>query len=149
MIDQAMAELVPLVGVRAECAAVGEAQARWYRRHIRLGRSRTATMLRLSSGRRGGMRPGRLVACASWLTTGPTGASGATPGRRPVAATTRATTGAAMRRPVGATSEATAGGDRSTVNATTATSAPCSRVVARPPSRVTGDRQPTSVRCAA
>ena len=33
MIDQAMTELVPLVGVRAGCAAVGEAQARWYRRH--------------------------------------------------------------------------------------------------------------------
>ena len=33
MIDQAAAELVPLVGVRAGCAAVGEARARWYRRH--------------------------------------------------------------------------------------------------------------------
>jgi putative transposase len=33
MIDQAVAELQPLVGVRAGCAAVGEAQARWYRRH--------------------------------------------------------------------------------------------------------------------
>ena len=33
MIDQAVAELAPLVGVRAGCAAVGEAQARWYRRH--------------------------------------------------------------------------------------------------------------------
>ncbi len=33
MIDQAIAELAPLVGVRAGCAAVGEAQARWYRRH--------------------------------------------------------------------------------------------------------------------
>jgi len=33
MIDQAVAELTPLVGVRAGCAAVGEAQARWYRRH--------------------------------------------------------------------------------------------------------------------
>jgi len=31
--DQAVAELAPLVGVRAGCAAVGEAQARWYRRH--------------------------------------------------------------------------------------------------------------------
>src|SRR6266545_943429 len=31
--DQAMTELVPLVGVRAGCQAVGEAQARWYRRH--------------------------------------------------------------------------------------------------------------------
>ena len=33
MIDQAITELAPLVGVRAGCAAVGEAQARWYRRH--------------------------------------------------------------------------------------------------------------------
>ena len=33
MIDQAVAELRPLVGVRAACTAVGEAQARWYRRH--------------------------------------------------------------------------------------------------------------------
>jgi putative transposase len=33
MIDQAVAELQPLVGVRAGCAAVGQAQARWYRRH--------------------------------------------------------------------------------------------------------------------
>ena len=33
MIDQTIGELVPLVGVRAGCAAVGEAQARWYRRH--------------------------------------------------------------------------------------------------------------------
>jgi putative transposase len=33
VIDQAIAELVPVVGVRAGCAAVGEAQARWYRRH--------------------------------------------------------------------------------------------------------------------
>ena len=33
MIDQAVAELEPFVGVRAACAAVGEAQARWYRRH--------------------------------------------------------------------------------------------------------------------
>jgi len=33
MIDQAVAELQPLVGVRAACTAVGEAQARWYRRH--------------------------------------------------------------------------------------------------------------------
>jgi putative transposase len=31
--DQAVAELAPLVGVRAACAAVGQAQARWYRRH--------------------------------------------------------------------------------------------------------------------
>jgi putative transposase len=33
VIDQAIGELTPLVGVRAGCAAVGEAQARWYRRH--------------------------------------------------------------------------------------------------------------------
>jgi putative transposase len=33
MIDQAVAELQPLVGVRGACTAVGEAQARWYRRH--------------------------------------------------------------------------------------------------------------------
>jgi putative transposase len=33
MTDQAMAELTPLVGVRAGCAAVGETRARWYRRH--------------------------------------------------------------------------------------------------------------------
>ena len=33
MIEQAVAELEPHVGVRAACAAVGEAQARWYRRH--------------------------------------------------------------------------------------------------------------------
>ena len=33
MIDQAIAELEPHVGIRAACAAVGEAQARWYRRH--------------------------------------------------------------------------------------------------------------------
>ena len=33
MIDHAIAELEPLIGVRAGCAAVGEAQARWYRRH--------------------------------------------------------------------------------------------------------------------
>ena len=33
MIDQAVIELTPLVGVRDACAAVGEAQARWYRRH--------------------------------------------------------------------------------------------------------------------
>jgi len=33
MTDQAVAELVPLVGVRAGCAAVGETRARWYRRH--------------------------------------------------------------------------------------------------------------------
>jgi len=29
----AIAELAPLVGVRDACAAVGEPQARWYRRH--------------------------------------------------------------------------------------------------------------------
>jgi putative transposase len=33
MIDAAVTALTPLVGVRAGCAAVGEAQARWYRRH--------------------------------------------------------------------------------------------------------------------
>jgi putative transposase len=33
MTDQAVAELAPLVGMRAACTAVGEAQARWYRRH--------------------------------------------------------------------------------------------------------------------
>jgi putative transposase len=33
MTDQAVAELVPLVGVRTACVAVGETQARWYRRH--------------------------------------------------------------------------------------------------------------------
>jgi putative transposase len=31
--DEAIAELTPIVGVRAACTAVGEAQARWYRRH--------------------------------------------------------------------------------------------------------------------
>jgi putative transposase len=33
MIDQAVTELTPLVGVRAGCAALGQAPARWYRRH--------------------------------------------------------------------------------------------------------------------
>ena len=33
MIDDAVTELVPLVGVRRACAAVGEGQAGWYRRH--------------------------------------------------------------------------------------------------------------------
>jgi putative transposase len=33
MTDQAIAELTPLVGVRSACQAVGEAPARWYRRH--------------------------------------------------------------------------------------------------------------------
>ena len=33
MIDQAVAELQAVVGVRGACAAVGEVQARWYRRH--------------------------------------------------------------------------------------------------------------------
>ncbi len=33
MIDAAIAELEPHVGTRGACAAVGEAQARWYRRH--------------------------------------------------------------------------------------------------------------------
>jgi putative transposase len=35
MIDDAIADLAPVVGVRAACAAVGEAQARHYRRHRR------------------------------------------------------------------------------------------------------------------
>jgi putative transposase len=33
MTDQAVAELAPLIGVRSACRAVGEAPARWYRRH--------------------------------------------------------------------------------------------------------------------
>ena len=33
MIDEAIAELTPIVGVRAACAAVGESRARHYRRH--------------------------------------------------------------------------------------------------------------------
>jgi putative transposase len=33
VIDAAISELEPVVGRRAACAAVGEAQARWYRRH--------------------------------------------------------------------------------------------------------------------
>jgi putative transposase len=33
VIDAAITELAPDVGVRAACTAVGEAQARWYRRH--------------------------------------------------------------------------------------------------------------------
>jgi putative transposase len=33
MIDQAVAELEPIVGVRQACQAVGEPRARWYRRH--------------------------------------------------------------------------------------------------------------------
>jgi putative transposase len=33
MIDQAIGELTPLIGVRQACKAVGEAQTRWYRRH--------------------------------------------------------------------------------------------------------------------
>lgn len=33
MIDAAICELAPLVGVRRACEAAGEAQARWYRRH--------------------------------------------------------------------------------------------------------------------
>jgi putative transposase len=33
MIDQAIGELTPLIGVRGACTAIGEAQARWYRRH--------------------------------------------------------------------------------------------------------------------
>lgn len=35
MIDEAIAELAPIVGVRAACAAVGESRARHYRRHRR------------------------------------------------------------------------------------------------------------------
>ncbi len=33
MIDQAVSELEPIVGVREACRAVGEPRARWYRRH--------------------------------------------------------------------------------------------------------------------
>jgi putative transposase len=33
VIDQAITELTQIVGTRSACAAVGEAQARWYRRH--------------------------------------------------------------------------------------------------------------------
>lgn len=33
MTDAAIIELVPVVGVRAACEAVGSAQAGWYRRH--------------------------------------------------------------------------------------------------------------------
>ncbi len=33
MIDDAMAELTPLIGVKAACAALGEPRARHYRRH--------------------------------------------------------------------------------------------------------------------
>jgi putative transposase len=33
VIDQAVTELAPLVGVRQACEAMGESQARWYRRH--------------------------------------------------------------------------------------------------------------------
>jgi putative transposase len=33
MIDAAIGEPTPVVGVRGACSAVGEAQARWYRRH--------------------------------------------------------------------------------------------------------------------
>ena len=40
MIDEAIAELAPVVGVRAACAAVGEARARHYRRHRRARRRR-------------------------------------------------------------------------------------------------------------
>ena len=35
MIDQAICELAPVVGVRAACAALGESRARHYRRHRR------------------------------------------------------------------------------------------------------------------
>ena len=33
MIDQAIADLIPVVGVRGACEALDEPQARWYRRH--------------------------------------------------------------------------------------------------------------------
>ena len=33
MIDQAINDLIPVVGVRGACEALGEPQARWYRRH--------------------------------------------------------------------------------------------------------------------
>ena len=33
MIDQAVAELEPIIGVRDACQVVGEPRARWYRRH--------------------------------------------------------------------------------------------------------------------
>jgi len=33
MIDPAVTELAPVIGFRRACVAVGEAQARWYRRH--------------------------------------------------------------------------------------------------------------------
>ena len=33
MIDDAICQLTPIVGVRRACRAVGENQARWYRRH--------------------------------------------------------------------------------------------------------------------
>lgn len=33
MTDAAIAELAPVTGVRDACAAVGAAQASWYRRH--------------------------------------------------------------------------------------------------------------------
>src|SRR6266540_6928380 len=119
-------------------------------------------MLRLSSGRRGSTRPGRLVACATSPTTGATVSSGATIGKRPVAATRKATTGrrpvaATMRgRPAAATAKATTvatngatvGSDYSTANATTATSAPCSRRSLRPAhGRVdaTSDHQHTAI----
>src|SRR6266511_2991786 len=99
-------------------------------------------MLRLSSGRRGSTRPGRLVACATSPTTGATVSSGATIGKRPVVATAKATTVA--------TNGATVGSDYSTAHATTATatSAPCSRRSLRPAhGRVdaTSDHQHTAV----
>lgn len=33
MIEEAIAELAPVVGVRAACSAIGESRARYYRRH--------------------------------------------------------------------------------------------------------------------
>lgn len=41
MIDEAVRELGPVLGVRHACEAVGETQARWYRRH-RFSRSSMA-----------------------------------------------------------------------------------------------------------
>src|SRR6266487_3849012 len=108
-------------------------------------------MLRLSSGRRGSTRPGRLVACATSPTTGATVSSGATIGKRPVAATRRGRPAAATAKATTvATNGATVGSDYSTANATTATatSAPCSRRSLRPAhGRVdaTSDHQHTAV----
>src|SRR6266487_2287896 len=106
-------------------------------------------MLRLSSGRRGSMPPGRLVACATSPATGPTVSSGATIGKRPVAATRKGRPAAVTAKATTvATNGATVGSDYSTANATTATSAPCSRRSLRPAhGRVdaTSDHQHTAV----